>query len=313
MNKIIILTVFSLSALFAQPLWYYKLPNNKSNYIIGYARGLTEKEAKQNALVSISSQISIKIDDEIIQDKSSKNGNYYDSTRIKSSQKTKATLSGYELLKISFVDGRYFVGIGYENIPSIFKFKRKLKKAGIDVPFNNYLKRFELVRKDQHWYIKYQNVMQVLDTKYFHKFFNTVPNKNLTITTNKKHNILYDGDEFYFKVKSAKEGFVSILSVYENGIVSVLMPNVPVSKNSSQNIPDKDFEAIPQAGLLENGVETFDMYVAIYSSKKLILDEFMAADAHVIQDSEKHKNFDILQRFLHNKEYSTLKVVTEPR
>jgi len=307
MKQILTIIIFQ-TLLFAQPIWYHNIQNTKQNHYIGYGSASSEQEAKQNALVSISGQINTKIDSSLTTTKSYTTKKI----KIKSSQSTKANLSGYELLKMSFEDGNYFVAIAYENIPSIQKFKNKLQKANIKVKFDDYFKTFDLVRKDKRWYIQYQNIMQVLDTKDFSKFFTTIPNKNLSITTNKKNNILYEDDEFYFKVISSQKGFATIFTVYEDGTVSILLQNVPVEKNRLENIPDKDFEAIPQAGLIEKGVDTFDMYVAIYSAKKLIIDNFAKADEELISD-ERYKNFDQFQKFLKDKEYTTLKVVTKPR
>ena len=162
---------------------------------------------------------------------------------IKTTHSIKANISDYEVVESAYKDGEYFVQISYENIPSLEKFAKrtKFKKKQI---VNSIKKDFgkslniELVRKDMKWYLKYKETMQMLDKKDFARFFKTTPNKNLTINTNKKNNILYEDDEFYFKVKSFKKGYVSIITVYENGTVSVLLKNIPISKNSIENIPD---------------------------------------------------------------------------
>jgi hypothetical protein len=281
----------------------------------GYAN--SKKEAKQNALNDIASQISVKIDNTIIKDKSNIDGKYTKNIKIKTTQSIKANISDYEIIESAYKNGEYFIKIKYENIPSLEKFAKKshLKKKQI---INSIKKDFgkslglELVRKDMKWYLKYKDVMQMLDKKGFTRFFKTTLNKSLTINTNKKNNILYEDDEFYFKVKSSKKGYVSILTVYENGTVSVLLKNIPISKDSIENIPDKEFEAIPQAGLLVKGKDTFDMYVAIYSAKKLIFDSFANADDRLIDD-ERYKNLDELFEFLDGKVFTTLKVVTKHR
>ena len=66
--------------------------------------------------------------------------------------------------------------------------------------------------------------------------------------------------------------------------------------------PDKDFESIPQARLLQKDVETYDMYIFIVSDKKLILDSFATAGDELIRD-DRYKNFDQLLEFLDDKEY----------
>lgn len=282
---------------------------------IGKGIGKSEQEAKQNALIDISSQISTKIDSSLTTRKTREKKD----VEIKSSQKTKASLSDYKLLNLEYKDGNYFVKIEYENIPSLDKFVKKIKGKytkkqiikSIEKDFGKSLD-LELVRKDKMWYLKYTNIMQVLDKKDFEKFLKTTVNNELIINTNKKNNILYEDDEFYFKVKSSKKGFVSILTVYENGTVSILMKNINIKANKEESIPDKEFESVPIAGLIEKGVETFDMYIAIYSDKKIIFDKFASADDELIED-ERYKNLDQLLDFLENKNYSTLKVLTKPR
>jgi len=54
-----------------------------------------------------------------------------------------------------------------------------------------------------------------------------------------------------------------------------------IRKDKKWYIKYKDFEAIPQAGLLEKGKDTFDMYVAVLSPKKLIFDQFAIADGNI--------------------------------
>jgi len=311
-SKLYILNAVFFTGLGATPTWYHTLANDRANTYIGYGTASTEQKAKQNALVSISAQIYTKIDNEIVQDKRVEEGEYSKDTHIKSSQKTKANLSGYKILEMSYEDGKYFVAIRYENISSIDKFKNKLKAKNIQVKFDNYLQTFDLSRIDKKWYIKYQNILELLDKRDFERFFITIPNEKLSIKTNKRNNILYEDDQFYFKVDSKAKGYVSILTVYEDGTVATLLKNIAIEKNESQNIPDEEFEAIPIAGLLKKGVDTFDMYVAIYSPKKLIFDRFAAADEELIED-ERYKNFDELLKFLDGKTYTTLKVVTKVR
>ena len=90
------------------------------------------------------------------------------------------------------------------------------------------------------------------------------------------------------------------------------MKNVPIQKNKLQDIPNKDFEEIPVAGLMEDGVDTFDMYIAIHSTKKLYLDNFIHANDDLITD-ERYKNFDELIYFINEHTFSTLKVITKAR
>ncbi|WP_324172546.1 hypothetical protein [Sulfurimonas sp.] len=310
--KIIIFFLLLIASASANPMWYYNVQKTKANSYVGYGSEYSKANAKQKALNNIISQMSASVNTSF-------------------SQNSKATLYDYELLKSEFSDGKYFVALEYENIPSLDKFVNKIKKSDIKLKNekqNSYLKNtimasklkkylkkditFSLVRKDAKWFVKYKNILQILDKKDFAKFFSTVDNKQMSINTNKRENILYNEDKFFFKVKSAKKAYASIFTVYEDGTVSTLVRNVALKKEKLENIPDKDFETIPQAGLMQRGIETYNLYILLLSNKKIHLDSFAHADEELIEE-EKYKNFDELIEFIDTKEYATLKVVTKPR
>jgi len=182
-------------------------------------------------------------------------------------------------------------------------------------PIAKKLKRkvnFALERKDGIWYIKYKNIRQALDSKDFSRFFVSTSNPKLSITTNKRNNVLWNEDEFFFKVTSKQKGYVTIFTVYEDGTVATLMKNVPIKKDKTQNIPDKDYDSVLEAGLIKQGIETFDLYVLVYSKDKKYYDRFARADEDLV-DNERYKNFDELINMMNDMEYVTLKVVTKPR
>lgn len=328
--RILFLTILFVVSTFANPSWYLNVQKTKLNSYVGYGSGVDEAHAKQEALNDIVSQIAVNISTSFSQHQKIEDGKFQNNKEFISSQNSNATLYDYELLRSEFYDGNYFVAVEYENIPSLDKFVRKLKALGEikDTPFSGYLNHtlaakrlkkelkkdinFSLVRKDKKWYIKYKDILQPLDKKDFAKFFASVYNSKVDIKTNKRRDIIYDGDKFFFKVKSEQNGFVSIVDVYEDGTVSTLVRNIPIRKKLIENIPDKDFESIPEAGLIQEDVETYDLYVVIYSQKKLHFDSFAYADEELINE-EKYKNFDELIEFLDGKVYATLKVVTKPR
>lgn len=267
--------------------------------------------AKREAFNDIVSQISVEVDFSFSESLKDEDGKLTSSLESKSTQKSNAVLNDYELLKSEYYNSKYFVAIEYENIPSLDKFVAKIKDAKTQKQ-NSYLKKslvakelrgklkkdidFNLLRKDKKWFIQHKSILYPLDKKDFSKFFTSVSNDSIKIKTDKKRDILYDGDRFFFKVESAKKGFISIISVYEDGTVATLVRNIVIGKNKLENIPDKDFETIPEAGLIQKGVETYDLYVAIYSEKKIRFDSFAYADEELISE-EKYKNFDALINF----------------
>ena len=62
--------------------------------------------------------------------------------------------------------------------------------------------------------------------------------------------------------------------------------------------------------MVADNKDTIDLYIAIRSDKKLILDDFAMADEEFITD-ERYKNFDELLRFFKNRTFSSVRVVTK--
>ena len=332
MIKFLLASLLSVQ-LFAAPSWFYKLQDENANVYIGYGVSSSGVKAKQEALNDIASQIFVSVDNSINSQVSDVNGHVSSVNESKSSQKSFATLSDYKLLKFEYKDGEYYVALSYENIPSLDKFVRKVQQLKPSSPTtmmssNKYLQStfiskelqrkigrkidFELVRKDKKWFIKHKSVMQVLDAKDFSKFFTTKSNSSIKLKTNKKNNILHDGDKFYFEVMSKEDGYVTLLDVYEDGTVAVLMSNIVVKKARVEKMPDEEFESVPEATLLKNCEETYDLYIAVFSKKRLTFESFAEADDDLISE-EKYKNFDTLIGLLDEYIYTTLKVVTKPR
>lgn len=321
----------------SSPAWYHTLHVKPNNYL-GYGDGATENEAKQNALTDISSQIYTKVESKRVQKEKLINGSYEQNIEVQSSQNTKADLSDYTLLKAENADGRYYVGIVYEDISDLDRFTQKVEALGFKrvskennttiAPSNNLLQKsayaqslrktfgkdidFKIERKNNNWFLRYKSALQHITNSEFALFFLSSENEKLQISTNRKNNILYDGDEFSFGVKSKESGYVSIVSVYEDGTVATLIKNAPIKANILATLPDAKYGATPVAGLLEKKKETYDMYVLIWSPKKMMLEQFGdASDEHI--EDERHKNFGEFVEFLNDKQYTSLRVVTRPR
>ena len=316
--------------LMAQPSWYYTLPKASAFTFIGYGQAVSEKEAKALALEDIAMQLSVKVDGSFSQETRVNGSKAHKELKSLNQQKSHADIRDYKLLKLVFDKGIYYVAVAYENISSFDKFVRKVKKLlpkvsekqnpylshtsiakrlkralGVDIDFN-------LQRKDGLWSLSYKGLLVALDRRDFESFYKTIENQKVILSTSKKDNRLFEGDVFHFKLRAKKSGYVSVLTIYEDGTVVTLVKNMPLKSDITKMIPDKDYESEFKAALIKKGVETFDQYVAIWSAKPLILDSFADADEELITH-ERYKNFDTLIDFLDDKTFVTLKVVTKPR
>jgi hypothetical protein len=284
----------------------------------GEGSGNSYAEAKRKALEDIASQISVVIDSKIEETQSAENNKYKKNFKVHSIQKVKVNLEDYEIVEKRRENNKFFVKIKYDNIPSLDKFASKTPYTKQQI--KNFIKKdfgkslgLELVRKDKKWYIKYKDILQKLDKKDFYLFFKTTNRKDLKISLyNNRRNILHNGDEFSFLIKSAKSGYITIFDVYEDGTVSILAKNLKIDKKTKLIFPDENFDSVLEASLLKNQKETFDMYVVLFTKKKRNFDEFISAYDDVV-DEELYKNFDELINLIYNKTYATIKVIIRPR
>lgn len=334
MKKIVISLLVS-TFLYAQPPWYqHSNEAQMPNHYIGFGEGASEAEAKQNALNDIALQISVKIENELVQNKTNSNEGFEKKIQMKSVQKTSASLSDYKVIKFEQQNDRFYFKIGYENISNIDKLIEKLSKlqstnqvladakthklfqsSSIAKTINE---RFgceielQIERRSGNWFLKSNQISQVLNQDEFVKFLIPVANSALRINTTKKDNVLFDGDEFYYKIESIEDGYASIVSVYEDGTVCTLLKNQQIKKDDQNILPDSKSDSVPVAGLLTPNAETFEIVFVILSQNKLNFDTF--ADSLVdTTDQDKYKNFGEFAKFLDDKLFSSIKVITKSR
>ena len=167
----------------------------------------------------------------------------------------------------------------------------------------------KLQRKNKLWYLIHKNSIQELPIEFFEKLYTSVENQDIKFKPSKK--LLKDGDEFYFNVTPKQDGYISLLTVYEDGTVTTLLPNIKVKKNKTIQLPDENYEAVLEAGLVKQNQPTYDLYVAIYSNKRLHLSRFEQASEELSKD-ENSKKFDELINRLDGYKYATILLKTRP-
>jgi len=302
----ILIFSFIFSFLFATPKWFYSLDNNKSNYYIGYGEGKNIKEAKMNALNDISSQIEIKIKSEF----ESNINNYKKNISQKLNLSTNANLTDYKVLKVENKDNKYYVAIGYENIPNIDKFIKKLPKntkISQNYFLNNtylgkYIKektgkfiKFHIFNKDNKWYIGYNNKIQILDKNMFNKLYISMGE----IKTNHKYNIFHNDDIIKVYIKAPFDGYVTLFDVDSKGSVYILLSQK--LKKGWNEIKNEDFEL--QA--YTDKKEDFEMYVAVFMKNRENFTQFSS-----VLNPNNNRDFGILIDTIKNYNFATLKIIT---
>jgi len=326
-KKFILLTTFYAVLIAGEtPDWYYNIHVSSPLQIIGYGEANSLSKAKEQARDDIAKQIKTNIDSIATQSTHISGDILREDYKQVIKEKTIANLQGLKLLqRYQRSDGKYFVAIAYENIPFMTRFIKKLDLSNCKQNQNDYLKytlllssiskitqctpNINLLRNNETWYLVHQNTKEELPAKYFEKLYKSVPNVNINLKSSK--NQLRDGDEFHLSLRLQESGYISLFDVYEDGTVSVLLPNLKVQKNKLINIPDKDDESFFVASLMKQGKPTFDLYVTIYSKNKIDISRFQQVNED-LTTGESNKKFDELVGMLNQHEFTTMLLRTLP-
>jgi len=282
--------IFSFSLFAAQstlPLWFHHL-QGKSYELFGYgvdgdlstARNMAKNEVAESLRVRVQSSFSL--------------NQSLEGTKAKQSAKSSlhtqadAILEGIEVVKEVQKDGKWYVALKYDNRPLFEKIQAKyphFKKP--------HLQEVHLVRKSNAWYLNVKGELFLLSKENFIELFENHDSNITKLSLNKNKFNSYDKMEFNLQTK--KEGFVSLFNVESGGKVALLFANVKVKK--SLHLPRKSDDALIAYNPSQKTIT--EMYVAIYSKKKLDLREFERVGTELLDGSNYnfHKLLAIIQKY----------------
>jgi hypothetical protein len=136
-----------------------------------------------------------------------------------------------------------------------------------------------------------------ISTLLFASSFLEHTDNNLSIKIDRKRNMLFNEMMYSFDVKSTQSGYVSIFRISEDNKLSILVKNEKISKNKLENLRDDNNKKF-KARLLKRGIETYNVFIVLFSKDKLELDKI---------------SMDNFEEFLKDKTYTTLKTTVRPR
>ena len=302
----LLLLTFSLYA--TSPQWFNQqsLHCASTNCYIGYAQSSTLREAKLLAKKDIANQLASQITS-VDTSHASREGEHY-SNSFDSTVKQTANVSLDHVIieKAQKIDTIFYVAVSYENITFEQRLVKRLKeKPCINASQHPYLKQTPLfqqlsshthcdydlnvVRKNSDWGLAYEDIFLRIPHSKIHEFYITTHNNSLSLTPSLSE--LKEGQLFNFNITSQKEGFVTILDIYANGIVTVIEPNIVVKKETSLIYPDEKSTIELRASTLDQKSETYDLYVAVFTKTPLNVDQFTPASGE-IETETFHYNFD---------------------
>jgi len=145
----------------------------------------------------------------------------------------------------------------------------------------------------------------------FEKLFISYESENISIIPSKS-SVLTEGDVFSFSIESKKNGYLSIINVYEDGECFIITSNQPVMTNQLISIPDKSSDNELIAGLFTEKQPTYDLYVALFDNKEINLSRLQTAGSK-IEKEEWHYKFNEVLEMMNEYEFCTVLIRTRPK
>jgi len=326
--KIVLTLIFSTYLLAGNiPSWFQDQEiTPKYNYeILGYGSGKSQQEAEELAMADIAAKIESRVVSETSVDMRLHKGEVEREFSHQIKTKSAVILHNARMIKHETVGNQVYVVMAYDNLPFAKRLAKKLSdKKCKNGQQNQYLKQTPLLqdiyrethcmldaklqRKDHIWQIEIDETLIPITQFDLEKLFVSVDNPNLQLAPSK--NPLRRGDEFWLNITSKKDGYVTLLTVYENGIVTVLQPSTRIKKDKNYRLPE-DKELYFEAALLDSSKGTYDLYVAIWSESSLNTSRFEYASAQIAGSEQAYKFHELLD-LMDKKVFSALLIHTKP-
>jgi len=302
--------------IYTMPFWYETRSFEAPLFsIIGYGIGSNMKEALINARGDISAQISSNITSSTTISTTQVNEKMKEEFKENISFSTSLIMKESKVIKSEKVGKHYFVALVHRKVPKLKcvqhqnKFLRNIeliKKANrlTPCPYS-----YELVRMNSKWHLYSDGFMQELSYSQFDSFFTSISTATLKISS--EYSSYQLDDVFRLEVESKKGGYLSIIAVYENGKVGVMLENRKISKNKLHYFPSKEDNIDLVAGLNEENRATKDLYFAFVTPERINLAKFETISDHLL--GEKEYRFNQVINLCKNHDFATTLIRTTPK
>ncbi len=216
--------------------------------------------------------------------------------------------------KSEIINDTYFVAVSYRRVPKLEchpsqnEFLSKTSLVQEANKLTNCQHDYQLRYFNNAWHLSYKKISEKLTPRELSSLLINVDSKEVSIETHKYD--FHEGEGFYLNITSKKSGYVSVLNVYRDGRVGVVLKNKIVNDNANFSFPSKESGQEFVASLITPSVATKDMYVVLYSKTKLKLSKFEKQNSKKVTDKE--YRFNEVLKLLKTYDYATLVLRTRP-
>jgi hypothetical protein len=212
------------------------------------------------------------------------------------------------------VGDTYFMARFFQNIPN----KKCNEKQSLFMQKSIFVQQansltpcpypYQFKRVNHQWYLNYLDVLQPLSQSDFLSFYIDISDNTLLLDV--KRQDLIEDDRFFFSIKSKHSGFVSLLNIYENGEIGLLLENSYIVPNFILTFPDIKGDLELKASLLYKAKPTIDLYVLLFSKNKINLSNFNEQQSTLVKN--KSYQFATLHQLMKNYRFTTTVIRTQP-
>ncbi len=295
--------------------------------VIGYGMGESLKKAMLNAKEDIAGQLFTEISSTKTSHLREQNGQLSKSMDIKIDAQVHTVLSDIKPLRMEPNEGVYYVALLYENLKLSQRFAKKIGKVDcvqrVRNPYIAYTPMyleikeavgcdidFSLERKDKVWYVAYKSTLVPIAPVDYEDLF--ISSKHSPLLLGVSTRVLREGQAFYFTFQSTENGYVTLLDVYANGITAVVEPSFKIEKDKKYRLPSIESDTYFEAGVLNQGQQTHDLYVAFFTQEPINVSRFEMSSDTLIKGEAAYKADELLDMTA-KYPFTTLFVRTKPR
>lgn len=282
------------------PEWYLNQSLSKKEYeIYGYGDGKNLQEATSRAKNAIAQNIKTVIQSKYTSLRTSSGEKFDNDVSLLINEEANAELFDLEMFKSEVIDGHYFVVLKYENLTLDQKLKKYIAKFGcITTDSFEYIHttdlyarivtethckaKISLSRRNNIWYIKYQNKLIPLDRDEMIGLFTSKKSDDFYISPTKRE--VKAGELFFINIYGAESGYFSLFNITQDGEVTKLLENTKIAKKEDIYPNPKEYDGLE--AYTKSKQSTFDLYLATSCKEERDFSKFGSIS------TQKSKNID---------------------
>lgn len=305
------------------PLWYgdEKTFVLASYETVGFGEGASLAEAQAHAKEMIAQKLLSRVESSF----ESVSDNQTSQSKAKLKVTSDLALQELTTLKQERTNNLFYVALAYKNLDFAQRVKERLEGLACkNEDQNRYLARtplfaklnaalgcardFTLHRQNKTWYLQFGTHLFLLGDGEFEELFVSKPGEAFRFIASKAR--LLEGESFHFVANANEAGYITLVDVYESGVVTLLQPSIKLEK--TLRIPSQESAYEFEAGVPHEGRDTYDLYVAFFTQEPLDMSRFTYANEDFASDENAYK-FDELLELMQRHENATLLLRTEAK